>query len=363
MLPTPSPDFWNGRRVFLTGHTGFKGSWTSLWLEKLGATVSGYSLAPNHEPALFDLLAPFANAESTIADLAEHDRLRTVLHEFRPSVILHMAAQPLVRRSYQEPRETFETNLLGSVNVLDAAKDLDGLDAVLMVTSDKVYANSDAGVPFGEDDLLGGHDPYSASKACIEIATSCYRDSFFAPRGIPLATSRAGNVIGGGDWSIDRLVPDVWRAVTAGKLPELRNPESTRPWQHVLEPISGYLLFLEALAERGVADPKALNFGPLPGAPETTTGEVADAVAQGLGHEHGWVQAPGEHPPENKLLALDASLAIKSLGWSPRLDSATTLEWVAEWYHDFNEGADPRALTLAQIERYEQLPAATLQAS
>jgi len=359
----PSPEFWKDRRVFLTGHTGFKGSWTSLWLEKLGARVSGYALAPNHEPALFDLLSPFANAESTISDLIEHEKLRAVLHEFRPSVILHMAAQPLVRVSYAEPRATFATNLLGSVNVLDAAKDLDGLDAVLVVTSDKVYANSDAGVPFAEDDRLGGHDPYSASKACIEIATSSYRDSYFAPRGIPLATSRAGNVIGGGDWSVDRLVPDVWRAVTAGRLPELRAPDSTRPWQHVLEPISGYLLFLEALAERGVAEPKALNLGPLPGAPEATAGQVADAVAQGLGHEHGWVQAPGEHPAENKLLALDASLAIKSLGWSPRLDSPTTLKWTAEWYHDFNAGADPRALTLGQIERYEQMPAATLQVS
>jgi CDP-glucose 4,6-dehydratase len=356
----PSPEFWKGRRVFLTGHTGFKGSWTSLWLEKLGATVSGYSLPPNHDPALFDLLAPFSNAESTYADLAEHDRLRKIIHDFAPSVILHMAAQPLVRVAYAQPRETYASNLMGSVNVLDAAKDLDGLDAVLMVTSDKVYANSDAGVPFAEDDLLGGHDPYSASKACIEIATSSYRDSFFEPRGVPLATSRAGNVIGGGDWSVDRLVPDVWRAVAAGKLPELRNPDSTRPWQHVLEPISGYLVFLQALVERGVAEPKALNFGPLPGAAEVTTGEVADAVAQGLGHEHGWVQAPGEHPPENKLLALDASLAMDSLGWSPRLDSPTTLEWTAEWYHDFNSGADPRALTLGQIERYEQLPAATL---
>lgn len=357
----PSPDFWKGRRIFLTGHTGFKGSWTSLWLEKLGAVVSGYALAPQHSPSLFDLLAPFTAAESTVADLADHQRLREVLHDFRPDVVLHMAAQPLVRRSYQEPRETFATNLLGSVNVLDAARDVDGLQALLVVTSDKVYANADAGVPFAEDDPLGGHDPYSASKACIELATASYRDSFYAPAGIPLATARAGNVIGGGDWSIDRLVPDVWRAVTSGRLPELRYPEATRPWQHVLEPVSGYLLFLEALVERGVPEPQALNFGPLPGAPEATAGEVADAVAAGLGHDHGWVRAAGDHPVENKLLALDASLAIKSLGWSPRLDSPTTLQWTAEWYHDYNEGADPRAVTLRQIERYEELPPATLQ--
>lgn len=353
MMPTRS--FWEGRRVLLTGHTGFKGTWTGLWLEQLGATVAGYSLAPDQTPALFDLLAPFANAQSTIGDLGDHDRLAMVISDFRPQVVLHMAAQPLVRRSYRRPRQTFADNVQGTVNVLDAVRDLEGLEAVLVVTTDKVYANSNAGRPFVEDDRLGGHDPYSASKACCEIATASYRSSFFQPRGVGLATARAGNVVGGGDWSEDRLVPDVWRAVRAGRPLELRYPDSTRPWQHVLEPIAGYLLYLEALVTHPGATPDALNFGPGPGTPEVTVAEVADAVAKELGSDHAWVQAPGTHLPEMATLALDATQAISALGWMPRLDPAATLRWTAEWYRDYDAGIDPRATTLAQIARYEEL--------
>ncbi len=353
MMPTRS--FWEGRRVLLTGHTGFKGSWTALWLEKLGATVAGFSLAPEQAPALFDLLRPFSSAQSTIADLADHEQLTKVMDEFQPQVVLHMAAQPLVRRSYRKPRETFADNVQGTVNVLDAARYLEGLEAVLVVTTDKVYANSNSGRPFAEDDRLGGHDPYSASKACCEIATSSYRSSFFAPRGVGLATARAGNVVGGGDWSEDRLVPDVWRAVRAGRSLELRYPHSTRPWQHVLEPIAGYLLYLEALVTRPGAVPDALNFGPAPGTPEVTVAEVADAVAKELGADHAWVQATGTHLPEMTTLALDASRAITALGWAPRLDPATTLRWTAEWYRDYDVGNDAREITLAQIARYEEL--------
>jgi CDP-glucose 4,6-dehydratase len=351
----PSPAFWEGRRVLLTGHTGFKGSWTALWLERLGAEVAGYALDPDQTPALFDLLAPFANATSTIADLADHDRIVALVDDFRPQVVLHMAAQPLVRRSYRAPRETFAANVQGTVNVLDALRDLDGLEAVLVVTTDKVYENANSGRAFVEDDRLGGHDPYSASKAACEIATASYRSSFFEPSGIGLATARAGNVVGGGDWSEDRLVPDVWRAIRAGETIELRYPESTRPWQHVLEPIAGYLLYLEALVARPDTAPRALNFGPAPGTPEVTVAEVADIVAKELGADHAWMQAPGTHLPEMTALALDASRAIADLGWSPRLDPATTLRWTAEWYRDHDAGGDARALTLAQIARYEEL--------
>lgn len=351
----PTRAFWEGRRVLLTGHTGFKGSWTALWLEKLGAEVAGYALAPDQSPALHDLLAPYAGATSTIADLADFERLSGLVEDFRPQVVLHMAAQPLVRRSYRAPRETFAANVQGTVNLLDALRDLDGLEGVLVVTTDKVYENNDSGRAFLETDRLGGHDPYSASKAACEIATASFRDSFFAPRGIGLATARAGNVVGGGDWSEDRLVPDVWRAVRDDKPLELRYPESTRPWQHVLEPIAGYLLHLESLVARPDTTPLALNFGPAPGTPEVTVAEVADIVAKELGADHAWLQAPGTHLPEMKMLALDASQAIDSLGWSPRLDPATTLRWTAEWYRDQHAGADARALTLAQIDRYEEL--------
>ncbi|WP_183094896.1 CDP-glucose 4,6-dehydratase [Nocardioides stalactiti] len=353
MLPTRS--FWEGRRVLLTGHTGFKGSWTALWLERLGADVAGYALAPDQSPALHDLLAPFDRASSTIADLADHERLRTVVTGFAPQVVLHLAAQPLVRRSYREPRETFAANVQGTVNVLDAAREVEGLEAVLVVTTDKVYANAGVPTAFVEDDRLGGHDPYSASKAACEIATASYRASFLGPAGVGVGTARAGNVVGGGDWSEDRLVPDVWRAVRAGRPLELRYPDATRPWQHVLEPIAGYLLHAEALASAPATAPLALNFGPAPGTPESTVAEVADAVARELGAEHGWVQAPGDHPPEMATLALDASQAIATLGWSPRLDPGTTLRWTAEWYRDHDAGADARDLTLAQIERYEEL--------
>jgi CDP-glucose 4,6-dehydratase len=350
----PSPEFWEGRRVLLTGHTGFKGSWTSLWLEQLGARVTGFALAPDQDPALYDLLAPFAGSESVIGDLADHAALAQVVDRVQPEVVLHLAAQPLVRRSYRQPRETFATNVQGTVNLLDAAQRSSALQAVLVVTTDKVYA-ADPGRAFREDDRLGGSDPYSASKACAELVAASYRDSFFADRGVPVATARAGNVLGGGDWSEDRLVPDVWRAVRAGRAPELRQPASTRPWQHVLEPIGGYLSYVEALVVRPESVPPALNFGPLPGTPQTTAAEIAEAVAAGLGGDRVWVPATADQPAETPMLALDATWATETLGWQPRLDQQATVAWTAEWYRDHAAGGDPRALTLAQLRRYQDL--------
>lgn len=351
----PRAEFWRGRRVLLTGHTGFKGSWTSLWLERLGAEVAGYALAPDHTPDLFSKLAPFARATSTIGDLADFARLKHLARDFRPQIVLHMAAQPLVRRSYREPRETFAANVQGTANLLDAVRGLDGLEAVLAVTTDKVYAIGGADRPFREDDRLGGHDPYSASKAAAELIVASYAASFFAPAGVPLASARAGNVVGGGDWSEDRLIPDIWRAMHAGHTLELRYPQATRPWQHVLEPVAGYLLLLEALVERPAETPHALNFGPAPGAAEVSVAAVAEAFGRALGTDRPWTQAPGDHPHETKALALDAAAAIAALGWRPRLDAADTLRWTAEWYRGYDAGDHPRALTLAQIEAYEAL--------
>ena len=266
-----------------------------------------------------------------------------------------MAAQPLVRRSYRTPRETFATNVQGTANVLDAVRGLDGVEAVLAVTTDKVYAIDGADRPFLESDRLGGHDPYSASKAAAEIVVASYAASFFDPAAIPLASARAGNVVGGGDWSEDRLIPDIWRALHAGRTLELRYPQATRPWQHVLEPVAGYLLLLEALVDRPSATPRALNFGPAPGAAEISVAEVAEAFGRGLGHDRPWAPAPGEHPHETNALALDAGAAIGALGWQPRLDAAQTLQWTADWYRGYDAGEDARALTLAQIEAYEDL--------
>lgn len=350
----PRADFWRGRRVLLTGHTGFKGSWASLWLERLGAQVAGYALAPDHSPDLFSQLAPFAGASSTIGDLADFDALAALARDFRPQVVLHMAAQPLVRRSYRLPRDTFATNVQGTANVLDAVRGVDGVEAVLAVTTDKVYAIDGIDRPFRESDRLGGHDPYSASKAAAEIVVASYAASFFEPAGVPLASARAGNVVGGGDWSEDRLIPDIWRAMHAGRTLELRYPLATRPWQHVLEPVAGYLLLLEALVERPAATPRALNFGPAPGAAEISVAEVAEAFGKALGNDRPWVQAPGEHPHETKALALDAAAAIGALGWQPRLDAAQTLRWTADWYRGYDSGQNPRSLTLGQIEAYEE---------
>lgn len=353
-MARPDRAFWAGQRVLLTGHTGFKGAWAAMWLGSLGAQVQGYALAPDQVPDLYSRILPVAGLASTFADLSDKSALETVIATFRPTLALHMAAQPLVRRSYAEPAQTFATNVLGTVNLLEALRGADALRAVLVVTTDKVYRNDGTGRPFVETDRLGGHDPYSASKACAELVVESYRHSFFAARGIALAAARAGNVIGGGDWSADRLVPDVWRARHAGRPLELRNPAATRPWQHVLDSLAGYLVYLEGLA-RGADLPPALNFGPLAGARAITVAEVAEAVASEMGGNAAWVDAPGEHPPEMPALQLDATLAGRALGWRPRLDAADALRWTAEWYRAFDAGAAPRQLCLGQLRRYEDL--------
>ena len=349
----PDAAFWSDRRVLLTGHTGFKGAWAAVWLKRLGARVTGFALPPSTNPNLWRELGTRQIGEEFLNDLADRRALREAIATAKPSVVLHMAAQSLVRRSYAQPVETFAANVMGTVHLLDALRGVQELQAVLIVTTDKVYANNGGGRNFGEDDPLGGHDPYSASKAAAEIATASYAASFFHDQAVGIATARAGNVIGGGDWSEDRLIPDVWRAAARAEAVALRNPEATRPWQHVLEPLAGYFLYLEALA-RSDPVPRALNFGPLPGS-LATVANVAEAMGEALGASRVWRKDPDPAPPEMKLLSLDPSKAIASLSWRPRLSCEEAVRWSASWYSEHANGSDPLALCQSQIERYEAL--------
>jgi CDP-glucose 4,6-dehydratase len=346
-------EFWSAQRVFLTGHTGFKGSWMALWLERLGARVFGFALPPEQTPNLYAHLQPFTRLTSTIGDIRHGAKLARAVAKANPTIAIHMAAQPLVRRSYAEPVETFAANTLGTANVLQALRGAPELRATLVITTDKVYRNFDSGQAFAEDDPLGGHDPYAASKAAAELVVRSYGESFFEPAHRPVATARAGNVLGGGDWSEDRLIPDIWRAKHRGTPAVLRYPQSVRPWQHVLDPLAGYLVFLQRLVADPKRTPRALNFGPTDQAAAMTVEQIADFVAAGLGTS--WVADNRPKLPEMKFLALDATKAVHALGWRPRLDLRQTLEWTLEWYRRFDAGEDPRALTTEQIERYETL--------
>jgi CDP-glucose 4,6-dehydratase len=347
----PDPDFWRGRRVFLTGHTGFKGSWAALWLNALGAETYGFALPPETEPSLWTELGGDLLAGETIADLADLDALRGAVKSARPEIVIHLAAQALARRSHAEPIRTIRTNTLGTAHLLEALRGAADLKAALFITTDKVYANDDSGQPFAEGDRLGGDDPYSASKAAAELLIRSFASSFLEPAGVRVATARAGNVIGGGDWSEDRLVPDVWRAAAAGRPLLLRSPSATRPWQHVLEPLAGYFAYLQALV-RDDGLPRSLNFGPAAG-DSATVAQIADAIGKALGADRPWLLDDREHPPEAKLLALDTSLARRAIGWAPRLSAAETVEWTARWYSAHHRGADARSLCLEQIHEYE----------
>ena len=351
-----NPSFWAHQRVLLTGHTGFKGSWLSLWLDHLGAKTWGISLAPETNPNLYDIIQPLRNHTSFIADIRDPAAIRSVIAGSQPTIAIHMAAQALVRRSYRDPIDTFAANVMGTAQVLDALRDVPSLKAVVVVTTDKVYENAERGVPFVEDDALGGEDPYSASKAASEIAVSSWRQSYFEKSGAQIATARAGNVIGGGDWSEDRLIPDLWRAAKRGEAVSLRYPQSTRPWQHVLEPLSGYLMYAERLAERGGGRsvPWALNFGPSP-KDELTVAEVAERFCSEVGLAHSWTLIPGDHPPEKRLLALNSAKAAEALGWTPKLTTPQSLSWTIEWYKAFNRGERMRDIAVAQIRDYENL--------
>jgi CDP-glucose 4,6-dehydratase len=339
--------------VFLTGHTGFKGAWMSLWLRLLGAKVTGYALAPNTDPNLFDLTG--AASRSCIGDIRDASRVRDALGAADPQIVIHMAAQALVRESYRDPLATYATNVLGTAILLQACRELEHLECVLIVTSDKVYENHGEGRPFVETDRLGGHDPYSNSKACAELLTASFRESFFR-HGPPIASVRAGNVIGGGDWSQDRLIPDCVRALEAGEPVALRYPDAVRPWQHVLEPLSGYLVLAEALVQTPAAAPRAVNFGPDPSS-FCRVHEVVDAFSARFSGKPGWQRDPAVHPEEAATLTLSSALAQESLGWRPRLDVGESLAWTADWYRAYAAGENMVKYSEAQIARYPSVKA------
>ncbi|THD48019.1 MAG: CDP-glucose 4,6-dehydratase [Bradyrhizobium sp.] len=344
----PSAEFWRGRRVLLTGHTGFKGAWTALWLKRLGARVTGFALAPQSNPALYDLAEVGRDLDSRLGDLRDAQAVRDAVVAADPQIVLHLAAQPLVRRALADPAETIAVNALGLAHLLDALRGRAALERILVVTSDKVYDNRDGGRAFTEDDPLGGKDPYSASKAAAEIIARAYAVSYFAAQGVALVTARGGNVIGGGDWAQDRIVPDIMRAWGAGKRPRLRMPEATRPWQHALDCIAGYLIYAEQ-AHRAL--PRALNFGPDPTHP-VTVAELTRAMLEALGAppEFDIEATPGSI--EMRTLAVDAARAKAELGWRNRLLSAAAIRWTADWHRRVRMGENPRKVTLDQIDAY-----------
>ncbi|HEY6870063.1 MAG TPA: CDP-glucose 4,6-dehydratase [Novosphingobium sp.] len=348
-------DFWQGRRVFVTGHTGFKGAWLCLWLERLGARVSALALAPETSPSLYAVLSPWTGADHHCGDIRDPAGLAARLTRAEPEVVIHLAAQALVRRSYADPTDTYATNVMGTINLLEAVRQTPSVRTVLAVTSDKVYANDGRGRAFTEPDRLGGADPYSSSKACAELVCQSYAKSFLQEAGIVLATARAGNVIGGGDWAGDRLVPDFVRALDQGVPVQLRYPDATRPWQHVLEPLAGYLAYARALTEAGATGsmPLALNFGPAP-QDFATVAELTEELGRGFGADRSWVRAAGEWQAEAPVLTLNSALAATALGWLPRLQRGQAIEWTAAWYRAHRDGADMREFSLRQIAAYEE---------
>ena len=345
--------FWKNRRVFVTGHTGFKGSWLTAWLRSCDARVTGYALAPETQPNLFEAAGLETGIRSVLGDVRDADAVRSALSSSGADVVFHLAAQSLVRESYERPVDTYAINVMGTVNLLEAVRMTDGVRAVVVVTSDKCYENREWAWAYRENEPLGGHDPYSNSKACAELVTAAYRKSFFHGGGPAVATARAGNVIGGGDWAKDRLVPDLLRAFEAGEPAAIRNARAVRPWQHVLEPLHGYLMLAEALVDLpAFAD--AWNFGPNENDVRPVHW-VADALAERWGRGASWRDdAATDAVHEAMILKLDSSRARGSLGWKPRLTIEQALHWVVDWQRRFLE-APKRALdvTLEQIERYE----------
>ena len=345
-----------GKRVLVTGHTGFKGSWLSLWLRRLGAHVCRVALAPPSTPAMFDLCGVADEVDSHIGDIRDLEALKSLFQSFRPEAVFHLAAQPIVRQSYVDPIETVTTNIVGTANVLEAVRSLDGPCAVVVVSSDKCYENREWIWGYRENDPMGGHDPYSMSKGATELVTASWRRSFFSGESqVRLASARAGNVVGGGDWAADRIVPDCIRAFSEGRTVELRNPLATRPWQHVLEPLGGYLLLAARLLSSEGADYcSGWNFGPL----STDTRPVEDMVrliAQEWGQGANWCTTPGPHPKEASLLALNCDKASHHLGWEPiwRIEEMVreTVAWYRAW---LEEPESMKAMTMSQIELFER---------
>lgn len=343
--------FWQDKRVFLTGHTGFKGSWLSLWLADLGAEVHGYALTPPTEPSLFNVARIGERlASSTIADLRDAEALARAMRAARPDVVFHLAAQPLVRYSYSAPVETYAVNVMGTVNLLEAVRQTPEVKAVVNVTTDKCYENREWLWPYRENEAMGGADPYSSSKACSELITSAYRASFLNAAGVQLASARAGNVIGGGDWASDRLIPDFLRALDAGRTLMIRSPQATRPWQHVLEPLAGYLLLAEKLADVGRDYAEGWNFGPEDNDARPVSWIVDHLCRRVEGAA--WECDAAPQPHEANTLKLDSSKAKARLGWKPRWNLETALTRTLEWHGAWRRGEDMSATSLAQIHAY-----------
>lgn len=356
--------FWNGKKVFLTGHTGFKGSWLSLWLQSLGANVMGYSLQPPTQPNLFELAQVERGMTSVIGDIRDLAHLQQVMQDFQPEIVIHMAAQPLVRQSYKTPVDTYSVNVMGTANLLEAVRQTNlknpSVKAVVNITSDKCYENREWVWGYREQDALGGYDPYSSSKACAELVANCFRNSFFNPadyaeHGVALATTRAGNVIGGGDWAADRLIPDILRALLASEPVVIRNPKATRPWQHVLEPLNGYLMLAERLYTDGTAYAEGWNFGPNDINVQPVSWIASQLCRLWGGEPWHQVEPQSGQVHENTYLKLDCSKAQAKLGWSPRLDLKTTLQWIVDWTQAYQSGAEMRRYTEAQIAQFMAL--------
>jgi CDP-glucose 4,6-dehydratase len=345
------PAFWRGKRVFLTGHTGFKGGWLSLWLQSLGAEVHGYSLSPPTTPNLYTVAGVGAGMASTIADVRDMAALQAAVTAFAPEIVIHLAAQPLVRLSYAEPVLTYATNVMGTVHLLEAVRQTPGVKAVVNVTTDKCYENREWVWGYREDEPMGGHDPYSNSKGCSELVTSAYRRSFFQAGGPALASGRAGNVIGGGDWAADRLIPDILRAFERDEAVVIRNPMATRPWQHVLEPLSGYLVLAQRLVQDGQSCAEAFNFGPQDEDARPVQW-IVERMARRWGPQARWKLDPTEQPHEANYLKLDIGKGKARLGWQPRWRLARALDHIVTWHRAWLDNADMRALCLQQIADY-----------
>jgi CDP-glucose 4,6-dehydratase len=345
-------DFWGGKRVLITGHTGFKGGWLSLWLQSMGATLRGIALEPPTEPALFAVARVAEGMEHHITDIRDFLAVKAQIDEFQPEIVFHMAAQPLVRVSYKEPVDTYATNVMGTVHLLEAARHCSSVKVVVNITTDKCYENREWAWGYREDDPMGGHDPYSSSKGCAELVSSAYRKSLLQDTSIAMATARAGNVIGGGDWAHDRLVPDILRALEKRESVLIRNPHAIRPWQHVLEPLSGYLLLAERLYLYGQLDAEGWNFGPRD-EDVRPVHWIVEYLCEHWGGGASWSSQQGDHPHEANFLKLDISKARQRLHWTPRWSLEDSLKHIAGWHQAWIKGQDMRNVCMGQIYQYE----------
>lgn len=353
-----NPEFWKGRRVFLTGHTGFKGSWLSLWLQSLGADVTGYALNPPTNPSLFEVAKVAAGMRSIIGDVRDLDSLQKAMQDTSPDIVIHMAAQPLVRYSYLNPVETYATNVMGSVHVLESVRNTKSVKAVVNVTSDKCYENKEWVWGYREDEGMGGYDPYSNSKGCAELVTSAFRSSFFNPEqysehGVAVSSARAGNVIGGGDWASDRLIPDFIRAIVASQKVVIRSPNAIRPWQHVLEPLSGYLVLAEKLYNHGTQFSGAWNFGPSDSDAKSVAWIINELVSNWGEGASFRVDATAANFHEANFLKLDCSKARMQLGWQQQWDATEAIKRIGAWHKAHLNGQDMKVYALGEIAQYQ----------